>query len=415
MPRPARRFARILLPLLILAAALVVAAYLRATRPEVAAEPARERSWPVAVVEAEVAPARPLYHLDGELVAGRVAALRPRVGGTLVMVADALRDGGAVPRGMLLARVDPFDYEAAVTEREADLREARARVQELEVELEAERTQVGRDREQLELARRDLRRKETLFGQGAIPQKTLDDARLLASQREQALTARQQAVSRLEAKLEQARAGVARAESALSRARRDLADTELRAPFDAFLEEVEAAEGREVSQNDRLARLIAAREMEVRFHMPDRIYGRLLGDALAGRAIRVHWRAGGGEQSFDATVSRIDSRIRGASGGVDVFARLTGLGLDSPLRPGAFVSVEVPGRRYADVVRLPERALHDGPAVYVVAEGRLQRRDVEVVARAGGDVLVRGDLADGERVVLTRFPEIAEGLKVSVR
>ncbi len=412
--RDGKRLGRIMVPLLVVALAAAAAMWLVSTRPEVPAAPPRERSWPVEVMTASVGEARPLYRLDGEVVAGRVAALRPRVTGPLVEVAEVMRDGGAVAAGALLTRIDRFDYEAAVAEREADVAEARAGRRELEAELASERLQVARDRDQLDLARRDLERRETLFAQGAVPQRSLDEARLLVSEREQRLTSREQTVARLEARLEQARARVARAESLLARARRDLADTELRAPFDAFLEEVEAAVGRVVSASDRLARLIDANDLEVRFHVPDAIYGRLAEDGLKGRPLRVRWRMGDMSVDYEAVVDRVDSRIRGASGGVDVFARLEGPGLRTSLRPGAFVAVEVVGRRHDGVARLPLRALHDDAVVYVVVDGRLERRAVEAVTRFGGEVLVRGEVADGDAVVLTRFPEIAAGLRVSV-
>ena len=71
-------------------------------------------------------------------------------------------------------------------------------------------------------------------------------------------------------------------------------------------------------------------------------------------------------------------------------------------------------RRYSNVARLPDSALH-GDTVYVVVGDRLAARRVEVVAYHGEDIVVRGDLVDGDRVTITRFTEIADGVKVEVR
>ncbi|MEE8274244.1 MAG: hypothetical protein V3R88_06175, partial [Alphaproteobacteria bacterium] len=57
---------------------------------------------------------------------------------------------------------------------------------------------------------------------------------------------------------------------------------------------------------------------------------------------------------------------------------------------------------------------HDGEKVFVVVDGRLSPRAVEVVVRSGADVLVRGALAPEDRVVTTRFPEIGPGVRVTV-
>ena len=71
-------------------------------------------------------------------------------------------------------------------------------------------------------------------------------------------------------------------------------------------------------------------------------------------------------------------------------------------------------RRFDGVADLPATALFGPDTVYVVIDGRLQARKVDVAARAGERIFVSGDLADGERVVTTRFKEIAPGLSVEV-
>ena len=53
--------------------------------------------------------------------------------------------------------------------------------------------------------------------------------------------------------------------------------------------------------------------------------------------------------------------------------------------------------------------------VYVVVDGRLAARTVEIVGRSGNDVLVRGAIKDGERIVAETFPEIGPGVKVEIR
>ena len=67
---------------------------------------------------------------------------------------------------------------------------------------------------------------------------------------------------------------------------------------------------------------------------------------------------------------------------------------------------------YRDVFRLPDDALDDGRFVYIAVDERLVRRPVSVAGRVGNDILVRGEIADGDRVVARTFPEIGPGLKV---
>jgi len=50
----------------------------------------------------------------------------------------------------------------------------------------------------------------------------------------------------------------------------------------------------------------------------------------------------------------------------------------------------------------------------VIKDGRLERRTVTPVGGADGNVLVRGDLQDGERVAATRLARPGDGVKVTV-
>jgi multidrug efflux pump subunit AcrA (membrane-fusion protein) len=131
--------------------------------------------------------------------------------------------------------------------------------------------------------------------------------------------------------------------------------------------------------------------------------------------VEVVWRVGGHQFRYTGRLDRIGARIDATSGGVPVFARLLGTGLSKPLRPGAFVAITMPDQMYRHVARLPESALYGADTVYVIAAGRLEKRSVELVARVGNDVLLRGGIRDGDQVAVTRFAEIGPGQKVEVR
>ena len=410
------RTTRLLLPLAIVAGALAIFAYLAATGPQLARDRPEEKVWPVAVAEVRFGDVRPELRLYGEVVAGREADLRSLVAGTVVKIGSGLVEGGVVRRGDLLLVTDPFDYRAALDERTAQLAEARAKLDEFTARHQGERATLALNRDQLALRDRDAERARALRVRGTVSEKFLDNAQMAAMQQRQLVAGGTQKVAAEAARVAQQHAAIERLEVAARRARRDLAQTRLSAPFDGFVFDVAAAEGKRLGVNDRVARLIDADRLEASVYLSDAQYGRILAveGTLVGRPIRVMWRVGGETIAYDAVVARAGARITAQSGGVEVFASLMTDGLQTPLRPGAFVEVSVPDRVYHDVARLPESALH-GETVYVVASDRLEARRVTVAAHEGAAVIVNGDLAAGERVVITRFPEIAPGLKVEVR
>ncbi len=414
--RTTRRVARIVIPFLILLVAGAAAAYMRATRPTVEPKPPQEQVWSVATVPVVHADVAPMISVFGEIVAGRQVALRPLVAGRIVAVADNFVDGGIVREGDLIAEIDPFDYRATIDETVAQQTASRGRLDQIEAQLDAAHEQLREDRKLVALSERDLRRREKLVGSSAVSEKSLDDARRALIQARQQALAREETINRLTAQAAEEKAMLDRWAVVLRRARRNLERTRLLAPFGGFLVETDAAIGKQVGTNDKLAQLIDATRLEARFFLSDAEFARLL-DAgpIKGRPARVIWRVGERTFVYDAVIERIASRIDSQSGGIGLYARIRRTGLDSVLRPGAFVRVEVPDKTYRQVVRLPEDALHQGGIVYVAADGRLEARKVAVAVRVEGDVLVSGDLADGEAVVITRFPEIGPGLKVAAK
>lgn len=409
-----RRVLEVLLPLVLLAGSLLGASWLWATKPEVEPTPAFEQVWTVSTQTVRFADHQPVLLLYGEVVAGREVALRPLVAGEVVRTSDQLVEGGRFAAGELVVAIDPFEYRARLAELKAEAREARAKRSEVQSTLQTEWIMLRLDEQQLELTERDLARRERLRGSQAASEKAEDDARMAVARQEAARAHRRQTIATLEARLEQQDAVVARLDVALERAERDLAHTELQAPFAGFVTEVSAAIGKQLGVGDPIARLIDEARLEIRFNLSDADFGRLWQDGLIGRELEARWRLGETWFSVAAKVARVEPTIDPASGGVEVFAEVTDNPAGAPLRPGAFVEVLLPDRLHRETVELPASALFHGDTVYAVAEERLQPKPVEVVAQRGVNILVRGPLTAGDAVVTSRLAEIGPGLRVKV-
>lgn len=412
-----RRLLRLLVPLLILAAGIGGFAYLVQTRPQLAQGSPAERVYTVAAVPVALGPAQPTLVLYGEIVAGREVELRALVAGEIVEVGPGLREGAHVTEGELILRIDPFDYQATLDERRAQLHEARAGLGQLQAQEEAQAATLRRERQQYVLLEKDMARQRSLRRSGSVAQKTLDNAELELTRAGQRMNVAESILAGDAARIEQQKAMIVRLEVGLRRAERDLANTRLAAPFAGLLTDIQAQQGKQVGVNDRIANLIDSGWIEARVSLSDAQFGRLLaGGGVFGRPADLLWRTGGGERRFPAVVERQAGRIDAATGGVTIFARLRDLPEDSPLRPGAFVEVHMPDRRFEHVASLPEAALFDGDRVYVIGpDDRLQARQVALVARDGSSLLLTGALADGEQVLVTRFATAGPGVKVQVR
>lgn len=413
--RVAGLFVKAAVPVVVLAAAFAGFQHFRSTKTEVPSRPPVERAWTVETLVAAPAAYRPQITAYGTIVAGRQVSLRALVAGEVVAVGDGLREGGTVAAGDLLVEIDSFAYEGAVVEATANLNEARAKLDEAEARVRLETAALGRARQQLAIARRDLERAETLSKTGSVTQQALDTRQLTVLQNESAVETGQSTLEIHAAQIEQLRAQIERLEWQLRRAERDLRDVTLRAPFDAYVGTVDAELGKLLNVNDVVAILYDRNRFDVRFSLTDAQYGRLLEEGLLDRTIDVTWHVGGTPETYRATIVRVAPEIEAQRGGVDIYARIDPAEGQTPLRPGAFVEILLDDKTYPSVVSLPATAVYGTDTVYVIEEGRLAGRGVQIVGYDGADVLVRGGLQGGEKIVTTRITEAGDGLKVLER
>ncbi|MCP4328038.1 MAG: HlyD family efflux transporter periplasmic adaptor subunit [Alphaproteobacteria bacterium] len=412
---PKRRFWLIGLPILIVVVAGAFAGYLHATRPILNPAVPEEREWTVEIMVGAAVDRQPMLTAFGEIVAGREVDLRPLVAGPVVEVGANFHNGGIVRQRELLIAIDPFDYQAAVDEANAEIAEAEARLDEIQADIDAQQAMLATDREQLALREKELQRRKTLLDKGSGSKKSHDDAVIARNEERQRVLSAHRDIEMLSARAEQQAATILRSRVQLRRAERDLEETKLIAPFDGFLADTDIAIGKRVGTGDRVARLYDAGGLEARFHLSDTQFSRLLASGgIDGRPAQVTWRVGDRETAYDAVLRRSEGRIEASSGGIEFYAEIAGTGPDTLLRPGAFVEIQIPDRRYHDVYLIPEYAIHPGSTIYVVGDDdRLIGEHGEIQLRDGDRYLVQGDF-EGRRIVVTDFAEIGPGLLVKV-
>jgi len=409
-----RTISKILLPVLLIAISLAGASYLRATKPDVMPSEDVETVWTVRATSIEHRDHQPFLDLYGELVSGREVILRSKVLGEVIEASPKLREGGRFAKGEVMLRIDPFDYQAAIDDIDAQIAEAKARRAELAANRVTEEMMLALDQEQLALVKRDVERFERLSTSRAASEKSLDDAMIASSRQTATVGQREQSLLVIDARLAQQDAAIERLSVAKRRAERDLVDTVFKAPFDGVIADAGAELGQTLNTTDVIARLIDDQQLEISFQLASSDFGRLWQSGLIGRKISGRWTLGDIAFDLPATIARVVPTIDPASGGVAVFATIDDQHRDIPLRPGAFIEVEMEDRLYQDVVELPASALFDRDKVYVVEDDRLKEMKVDLVAARGDRVLIETDIAEGVEVVISRLAEIGPGLKVEV-
>jgi len=408
---------KIVLPLVILAIGGSGMAYLKASKPVEEPVAVEERVWNVTAEKVQLGDLAPEVQLFGTLIASRDVDLRSLVAGEVIGVATDFKEGARIERGELLVEIDPFDFEALLSERKASALEAKSRLIELKALKRSEQTSLARDREILALDVRNLKRSEKLSKRGNISEKSLDNARSALSRQMQQVEQRDAQLDIQRARIGQQEAVLVRLEVGVKRAERDLSNTHLIAPFTGYISEIGAELGKRIDVKDKVARLIDAGQLEVEFHLSDKQYGILIASkgGVFDRPIKVSWRTGDVVHVFAGKIARIGSEMKAETGGVDIYAVLDPNTVIAEARPGAFVDVTLTGETYSNAVRIPEQSVYSKKTVYVIEDGRLAARDVTILFDNGINLLVAGDLNDGDQLVTTRFSEIGPGIRVEVR
>jgi len=407
---------QLLLPIAVIASGIGAYNYLKATKPEAPKRLAKPTVYAVRAVPVSFADVRPELRLFGTTVAGRQVEIRSLVAGQVVSTNDHLRDGGTIPQGATILSIDPFNYEATLAETKSQLAEITAKIAEFKASLANERSNLEFAKEQVKLASKDLARAEPLSRRGTVSERTVDDRRLTVSQRQQAISLIENNIKVWQARIIQQEAAAERLKTAEMRAVQRLAETRLKAPFNAYVTDVGAQVGRMLGVNDRVATLIDLNWIEVAFTVTDRQFGRLARGkgGIKGRTVEVRWNVGEKPIIYQAKIDRVGAKVSSEAGGVQVYARVEKPADGVGLRPGAFVELRVPDTQFENVARLPSAAVFSGDTVYVISAGKLAARKVDIVSTSGDDVLVRGNIKPNEKIMSTRLSLPGDGVRVRV-
>ena len=373
---------------------------------------ARERTFAVKVVPAEVTSINPTLNAFGEIQSRKTLDLRMAASGQIQELSINFVEGGSVKSGELLVRLDDSDHQTAVDLAENNLIDAKNEVMESARNLSFSKEELAAAEEQEKLRLRALTRQKDLVERGVGTAAALENAELSASGATQAVLSRKAAVDQAKNRGAQAETRLVRAELALKDAKRKLEDTKLYAEFSGLLSGVSLVKGGIVSANERLGQLIDPEVLEVSFKISTQQYTRLLNDNGELLKAPVSVALTNTEQGLnaDGVIIRDSASVAKGQTGRQVYAKLT---KSVGFKPGDFVAVKVEEPTLNWVVKLPSTALDASNSVLLLGKGeRLEEAQVKLMRRQGNEVIVRSRDLSGKEIVAQRTPVLGAGIKV---
>ncbi len=303
------------------------------------------------------------YSTKGYFEAERDVFLRPLVSGrVLSLYAD---EGSYVKSGQALLKIDPADYENILRQLEAQL--AQARVNYENSKAVADRRKFLFDRELI--AREDFENVQTQ------------------------LKAQEEVIRNLQAQIANARLNLQR--------------TTLTAPFSGYIAQRLVNIGDYITPQSQTFRLVTLDPIRFVFQVPQEY----LPHAREGSKVRIKVEPFG---DFEGVVFFV-SPTADSNRLITVKAKLKNP--KGELKPGMYGEA----RLLLDVEKgfaVPEQAIviqGNKKVVWKVQNGTAQPVQVEVIRQGQGVAYVKGDLQDGEGIVLENAYVLQQGVKVEVR
>jgi len=312
---------------------------------------------PVSVVEAIQGAVTRTLSTSSTLEAEQAAEVLAKVSG--VITAVGVREGDAVEKNELLAKIDDEEKMLALEKAELTLKKA-----------EAELNRAKLSYEQKLISRFDF-------------EKAGFDHDLAEAERETALL--------------------------------ELRFTDVRAPFAGRVTAKEIVAGKAVQAGDHLFTLADFRTLVVRLFLPEKdVFQlhpgqpvRLVPDALAN--------VGGEDVGYAARVRDISPVVDPKTGTVKVTVAVVDRSAD--IRPGAFVRAEIETDRRVDAVLVPKLAVvKEGGRdfLFVAKDDRAERRVVELGYAREGAIQVLDGIAAGEKVIVAGHTTLEDGERIEV-
>lgn len=332
---------------------------------------------------------------NGYVVARTKASVSSKVSGRLAYL--GVTEGSVVKRGEVIARLENDDYQASLAQSEADLARARAALR----EAEAQRDQL----------RRDLARERELLEQNLTSAREVEDlaARLTGG----------------EARVGVQAAQVQAAEAGVGVARANLENTYIRAPFNGTVLRKDAEVGEVVAPvatgggltRGAVVTMADMETLEVEVDVNEAYIAQIAG----GQPARIYLDAYPNEAYQGAVRQVVPTADRQRA---TVLVKVNILDRDSRILPEMAARVDFLNEPATGDAPEPARIFVPATAVrsdggetvvWLVRDGRLERRIVDAGPVSAGRREIRSGLSGGEQVIVAGPADLAEGGSVRPR
>jgi RND family efflux transporter MFP subunit len=358
----------------------------------------------VTVVPVKRDPVRRSVDVVGTLTAVDQVTVSSEADGTVRAILADL--GDRVKAGQVLVRLDNERQQYTSQQQQAALARTLAQYGATDPQHlpEPENTpDVRRASAELAQARSAFDRAKELLRRELVSQQAFDDAQTELQSKQAGYEVALQNSRNL-------RASIQASEATMKLADRQLRDTEIRAPFDGYVERRLINLGELVKEQMPVMAIVRLDPLKVTAEIPERMAPWIDN----GRPVEMHVDAYP-TRTFTGKVTRISPAVNTGTRAFPFEAVVPNP--DGVLKPGTFARVHVESGKVDEVLTLPFAALlyrYGVNRAFVVSGDRLEMRELQVGERLGDRIEVTSGVKPGERVVVSDVETLNGGELVAV-
>lgn len=402
-------------------------------KPDLPVKPAGDRARLVNVMPLELKAMAPIAIGFGKVTPKLEWKAIAEVTGKIVYRNPELEKGRILQAGTEILRIDPLDYELKLAQAEADLSSSKTQLAKLNQEEKNLKGTMKIEKNRLSISQNELDRKLNLKKRGLTSQSDVDQQNQTYLSQQKLVQDMQNQLSLYPDERKVSQAQVKVNESKLSEAKRSLDKTSVVLPQDLRIAEVEIEDNQVVNLQQTMVTAHGTNTMEVEAQLSihdlqlisSSLAGFINNDSgisqpdMKGISSWIELSSGNLTARWPAKVARISETVDAtqATAGVILEIEQDYSTLNTTNTPalvnGMFVSAELTGQENPSWV-IPERALH-GDSVYIMdANNKLDIRPVIVLYRRDNQVVIDGELEQGERLVLNDLLPALQGMLLRV-
>jgi len=314
--------------------------------------------------------------------------------------------GDRVTAGQTLIQVDHEKQQYSLEQQKATLARALAQYGAADPQHlpDVEKTpDVQKANADLIQAKQSFDRTSELYKRSLVPKQLLDDAATALQSKQASYDLSLQTAKNL-------RASIQGSEASMKLADRQLRDTDIRSPFDGYVEKRLVNLGELVKTQMPVMAVVRVDPLKVIAEIPEKMAPWI----KDGQAVELHVDAYP-DQTFIGKVSRISPAVNTATRAFPFEALVPNK--DARLKPGTFARVHIESDKVDNVLTLPYATMqyrYGVNRVFVVEGDKLAVRELKVGDRLGERIEILSGVKAGEQVAATDVDNLTDGAKVSI-